>query len=245
MPKMNKRIVEGLAVSQLNDVENYVHDVFRCAAESFPEGMKYLGGRRCTPLEQFREITRALNPTCRFDLLRSDVYLMKYSFSFNGVELSPRYIFLPFVSDGGLIHLRGTQYKITPVLGGKVFNIEKGNIYMPTPRLRMGFNKTPTTCILNGRILNTSSVTSRLHNMKTPERSVLQPILLHYMLAEYGLYTTMKDFFKVDIKFGKGELDKLDPAEWMVYRSRQLPIITRKIETNEVTELRIAIHKDQ
>lgn len=244
MPRMNKDIVNGLAVSQMNYVEEYINDIMRCAAESFPPGMKYVDGRRCTPLEQFKEIIRPLKPTHSFDLQRSDVYLMQYNFTYNGLPLKPHYIFLPFVSDGGLFYLKGTQYSITPVIGGKVFNIENGNIYMPTPRIRMGFGKYPVTCIANNKIINGSCIASRLHNMVRSKRSTLSPTLVHYMLAEYGLYNLMQKF-NLNIQFGKEELDKLDTNEWIIYKSRQLPIITRKVTETEVSDLRIAVKKSE
>ena len=47
-------------------------------------------------------------------MARSDVYLMKFLFSFNGVELPPRYIYLPFVGEAGTMFLGGSRYLVTP-----------------------------------------------------------------------------------------------------------------------------------
>lgn len=246
LPKMNQEVLGGLSTSHLESVEQYLNDVWRCASTSFPKGLEYLGSKRCTPLEQFREITRPLNPNKKFDLLRSDVYLVKHEFRFKGVKLRPFYSFLPFVNEGGLIFLKGTQYRITTVIGGKVFNIERDNIYMPTPRIRMGFMQFTSACFMNERIIHGSVAYSHLHwGLKKTERSNLFPTLLHYILSEHGLEDTLKIYFNLDIKVGETELDDLDFEEWVVFKSRQLPITTRFNSTAEVTNIRIAIPKKQ
>ena len=244
MPRMNKDIINGLAVIQVKEGESYINNIFRCAAESFPPGLKFVDGRRCSPLEQYKELTRILKPSRSFDMTKSDVYMMKYTFTFNGVDLKPRYILLPFVSDGNLFHLKGTLYNITPVIGGKVFNIERGNIFMPTPRIRMGFSQEPIACILNNRVIHSAAVLSKLHNMVKTERSELSPMLLHYILAEFGLTETLLKFFNVTIRLGESELDQLDD-DWMIYRSRQMPLVNKLNSYSPVSELRITIPATQ
>lgn len=246
LPKMDKRVVEGIPYYQLLEAENYIHNTFKCAELGFPHGLKYLGGRRCTPLEQFKEITRPLNPTRVFELTKSDVYLMQYQFSYNGHPLRPQYMFLPFVSIGGLIHFRDTQYKLTPVIGGKVFNIEKGNIYMPNNRIRMGFWQFDVSCIKDNKIINQAGVGSYLfHIEKKTDRSDLCPTLLNYILTEYGLSRTLQEFFGVNIKIGNEELDDLVGTDWVVYKSRQYIPIGKKTNDFSVSKIRIAIPKNQ
>jgi hypothetical protein len=241
MPQMNKSILNGLSVEHVKEAENYIRDVFRCASESFPPGLKFLEGRRCTPLEQFKEITRPPKPSRTFEMPRSDVYLMKYSFSLRGIELRPQYIYLPFLSDGGLMFLKGAQYRVTPVIGGKIFNIERGCIFMPIPRARLGFRQYGVTCIVNNEIIHSICVASYLYNsLRKTERSKLYPTLVHYVLAEYGLQNTIKLMFNFTAKVGEKELDDLRD-NWSVYRSRQLPVSGRRTINDPVTEIRIAI----
>lgn len=246
MPKFNKSIIKGLAVEQMNQVESYINEAFRCAAESFPPGLTYVGGVRCTPMEQFKEITRALKPIKMFELSRSDIYLMRYHFRFNGIDLRPQHIFLPFISDGGLMYLNGTQYQVTPVLSGRVFNVERGNIYMRTPRMPMGFWHHEVSCVLNDKVIHTSAIGSYLFHIEKPtDRSKLEPCILHYNLAEYGLTTTLKKFFGVDAKIGNQELEKLPKNEWMIYSSRQLPPVIKRPGPYEVSTIRIAVPAHQ
>ena len=244
-PVMNTQITEGLSTLQSFSVENYIHHVWKCAAETFPPGLKYLYGSRCTPYEEFKVVTEPTNPIKIFEMGKSDIYLMKYVFSFNGVELKPRYIFLPFLRPGNLWFARDARYMLTPVISGKVFNIENGNIYMPLQKFKMGFFKTPTACMLNEKVIQGSSVCSHLFIIKKPAmRSNLQPTLMHYILAEYGLSATLKLLFNVDAKIGKNELKTLMGKGHTVFSSIRRPPI-RKTLNFELSDIHIAIPDNQ
>ena len=247
MPKLNEEIVTGISVVQTQKIEHYIDWIFKCSAKMYPAGITYIGGRRCTPKETFNEVTRsASNGTTSsrgFEMARSDVYLMRYEFAYNGVLLNPRFIFLPFIGPGGLMFLRDTQYSVTPVLTGKIFNIEKRNIYLPSTRLRMGFWQIDASCIVNNVIINQYAVGSYLYKI-SPEtnRAKLKPLLIHYILAKYGLADTLK-FYGLKGKVGYAELDELDKSDWMVFRSRQVQPRNKSLREFPPSELRIAISK--
>ncbi len=242
LPKFNPDIQNGIAKKQSEYIEQYIHEIFKCIAESFPPGLKYVGGRRCTPMEQYKEITRQLKPKRMFELLRSDFYLMRYNFTFENQEIKPQYLFLPFVSDGGLIFIKGTQYLITPVLGGKVFNIEDQNLYLPIPRARnLLFNNINLTCYKDNKVIHVAGIWAHLYNMAKENRAILKPMLIHYILAQYGLTKTLKTFFKITIVTGKEELDKLSEQGYVVYRSRQLPTGNKRFNDNVYSDIRIAV----
>ena len=251
MPSLNKDIINGIAKKQMEKVEFIVDWIFRCSATGYPPGMKYLGARRCTPKETFAELTKSTsirgsssnNVVRTFDLSRSDVFLEEYRFSFNGVELNPRYINLPFISPGGIMFNRGTQYVITPVITGKDFNVEENNIYLPSTRLRMGFWQINTGCMHNDQEINQTSVGSYLYKLDTKKRSNLKPLLIHYILSKYGLSKAL-EFYGVKFKIGFAELDSLDKSEWHVFKSRQIPIRRRDMNGIPPVELRIAISSD-
>lgn len=242
---LNEDIVNGLASQQLEQVEYYIDWYFRCSAKNYPDGIKYKGGTRCTPKETFLEVTKGAQPTRYFEMSRSDVFLMRYEFEFNNKPLAPRHIFLPFCNTGGIMFLRDTQYAITPVISGKVFNVEQGNIYLPSTRLRMGFWQRNTSCICNNMILNQYAVGSHLYKI-SPEakRSKLNPLLIHYILAKYGLTNTLK-FYNVNAIFGGSELDDLNMDEYLIFKSRQIIPKNKNIRDYPPSQLRIAIKKEE
>lgn len=244
-PRMNHDLCNGLSSIQMGECEDYINQVIRGAAESFPDGLEYVSYRRCTPSEEYREITRPPKPKRSFELSESNVYMVKYKFRYKGVDIRPRFIMLPYITDGGIIHLKGTQYKVSPVLGGRIFNIEKGKVFITTPRTPMAFDRTAVSLILNNVVIQTNVVHSMLYNMLESARSKLSPTLIHYMLSSYGLKGMMKNLFNVKIKVGLQELDKLTGnKDWYVYRSRQLPPLGRAYRGRDVSEIRIAIKKE-
>jgi len=60
-PKMNTVMVRGLAVNRVAKIEEYIENVFKSAAKSFPPGLEYIGYRRCSPIEEYTESTRSRN----------------------------------------------------------------------------------------------------------------------------------------------------------------------------------------
>lgn len=229
-PRMNADLCGGIVNVQTNQIvssgrtaaEEYLHEVWTSASQSFPPGLKYLGCQRCTPFEEFSDITRPMKPYRSFDLNQSDTYLMKFMFSFDGVPLyPPRYIHLPYPRDGDLLFLGGTRYKLTPVIGGRVFNVEVDKVYMPTPRARLIFAKTPVTFVLNNQVRHANAVNSPLYNVSRDDGvKTRDSLLIHYMLAEYGLTETMRRYYGAEVRVGGKELDALvETGEWFVYRS--------------------------
>ena len=41
VPKFNPRIAQGYAISEMNGVEGYIHNVFKEAVKDLPEGLTY------------------------------------------------------------------------------------------------------------------------------------------------------------------------------------------------------------
>ena len=70
-PKINPDIANGLAVKHLKHVEAYVNDIMYSAARDFPKEIKYIGCRRCTPIEEFRETTKVKSNRSVFTLVVS------------------------------------------------------------------------------------------------------------------------------------------------------------------------------
>lgn len=217
LPKINPDIISGISASQTINLDQELHAVFQCAAESFPPGLKYHCSKRCTPEETFAEMTKRVPRT--FELSHSDVYLCKFLFSYNGVMLRPKHIYLPFLDRTDILTLNGTLYQLTPVLGGKVFNVERGNVYLHLPRQRLGFKPFPVSCYRDNKLVNENAVYSLLHNKKgTHKRSNLYPSLVHYILCKYGLTRMFKEQYNADIIITNQE-HRYSSEQYHVYRS--------------------------
>ncbi len=253
-PKMNPDIVKGVAVTQMEGVRAYIDHVWRCAAKSFPPGLEYIRGEVCTPEEEFREIADAPKNGARgkragrgkLELARSDVYLMKYRFSWEGVELPPRYLFLPFVGQAGLMHLRGPRYCVSPVLADLAFSPAKGNgIFTHFTRDKITINRSPFTYICDNRAVSTFVVWSAIHTLANDQskRRGVTSTLAHYLFSKYGLQETFSKFANTQVVVGYEEIDDVTyPQEdWVICRSVGISPSPYKKKHYEPSRVRLAI----
>jgi hypothetical protein len=219
LPTINTEVIAGITSIQTQYMDTYLDDVWKCAEESFPPGLKYISGKRCLPEEVFKEMVRKTPKS--FELLPSDVYLVKYHLSYNGQALKPQYLYLPYVGEAGLLTLNGTLYQLTPVLGGKIFNVERGNIYMHIPRQRLRFKPFPVSFFKDDQIVNERAIYSPLHNKKTAnQKSSLRASLVHYLLCNYGLQELLKVQYNVNALITKEDNIRLD--KYVVFRSKEV-----------------------
>src|SRR5574343_2017768 len=86
-PNMNPVIAKGLAVREINRVEEEIESTFRKIAKQYPSrlNLEFNGGVRCTPEETRQQGLRPRRSINTFELSYSSLYLMKYYFSMNGV----------------------------------------------------------------------------------------------------------------------------------------------------------------
>ena len=225
LPVMNKDICGGLASKHLTESADYINEIWKTVAVDFPEGMKYEGCSMTNPYEEYAEIIRPSKPRHQFEITKSNVYMMKYKFSYNGVPIKNRFIQLLY-SEDDLTKINGSLYKITPVLSGRVFNIERDKIFVPTPRARnVCFLKDIYSYLLNGCERYSDIIYSQQYQMLEASRSRYRPTLVHYMLCEHGLTKALKKYFNLDVIYGAGDMDEYCMSdEWSVFESKKLPI---------------------
>lgn len=208
-PKLNRAVCDGVAVEHMRSIEGYIDRIIRCAEEGFPEGLKYIDYERCTPQEEYNEVTRKRNNRRSFDLSRSDVYMVRYHFSFDGEELFPLFLYLPFVSDGGLIRLRGSLYSISPVLADKAISVGQNSLFIPLTRDKLTFKRLIQHYYVNGKQENTYVIWSTVYHRS--ERSLrnagkptikMESSLAHYLFCKYGLTRTFAQFADAEVVVG-------------------------------------------
>jgi hypothetical protein len=191
-PKVNPAIMRGLACTMIPEAERYIDRVFEGASRSFPPGLEYVGYVRCTPEEEFNEVTRVRNGKRTYDVARSDLYLVKYLFKYKGVDLPPRFLYLPYVLDGGIIHLGGSRFHISPVLKDPVISPAKGSVFVGLLRDKFTFKRLYHSVKINGRTEPLHVVWSSIYrkntdNNKVPATTKAVTCATHYLLGKYGL----------------------------------------------------------
>lgn len=265
MPQFNPLIAEGFAVSQIPMTEKYVDMLFSSIAESFPPGLTYEGGRRCTPREEYLEATRKRNqkPTRKnqkatFDIARSDVYMMQYHFKYNGIDLKPRYMSLPFVSDGGFITIGDSRYTISPVLADRVISVMRKTIFIRLIKTRFNVNRLMHHYVMDDEERSVHVAWSKVYQKKIirdksdPENVTAESTLAHYLFCKMGVSETFRQFAKCTPVFGtSGDItvENYPQAEWHIARTTRnaqngAPTGRRALNYT-ATDLRVAIRKSE
>jgi len=221
-PDLNYDTARGLATSHMKHMETYLDKVFQVASRDFPEGVTYLGCSRCTPEQEYSEATKRRN-TVRglkkrtksiYETARSDLYLMKYKFAFNGKPLPDKLIYLPFVGDAGTIYISGSRFNISPVLSDRVISIDTRSVFVRLIRDKFTFErlnysydtneKREIVQVVHSRIYHTSS-----NNKAKPSVPALTTAV-HYLFCKYGLTETFKNF----LGFEPIVVEKIVRSEW-------------------------------
>lgn len=228
-PKFNTLVVDGLAVPQMRLVESYVDRIMKTAEADFPPSLRYLGCRRCTPQEEYAEVTKRLNNQSTFELARSDLYMVKYFFSFEGEELEPRYMYLPFVGEAGIITIRGSVFSISPVLADKAISVGPDSIFIPLNRDKLTFERQIQHFYTNGERETVYVVWSQIHHLKKNAQKLAnksavrgRTTLPHYLFAKYGVTRTFMEFTNSKVVVGTDEtiIPSLYPPEkWIICSS--------------------------
>lgn len=225
-PKINPVLGEGIAVEHMKHVEEYVDSIFWLNAPSFPPGMKYLGCRKTTPIEEYAESTKKKVSKCVFDVARSDVYLMEYKFSFNDVPLRSKYLFLPFVSKAGTIYLGGSRFVISPILADRVISVGISSVFVRLLKAKITVNQLPHHYIANGQRESQQITWSEIYNKRPMANSVKPTVnakctLTHYLFCKFGVLQTFQKFANCTPIVGTDEINPVNyPQEdWVICQS--------------------------
>lgn len=240
--------MDGLAVKMIPLGEQYIDDVFRSASKSFPQGLEYIGYEVCSPQEEFNEITRLKNNKRIYDLACSNLRLVKYFFKFQGKELPPRYIQLPFVNDGGIIYLGGSCFHISPVLTDKVISPGMSTIFVRLLRDKVNFERCYHSLFINNKLETVQIVWSRIYRKsaeidKMPVTTDAKTSVVHYLLAKYGFKEMFQRFTGFVPVIGTEEINETTypKDKWVICRSSGAKPSTCKDQFYEPTKNKIAV----
>jgi hypothetical protein len=251
-PQVNDEVMNGLACTYMKKAEEYVDEVFRSAAQSFPEGLEYTGYERCTPLEEYEEVTRPRNNKRSYDIAKSDIYLVKYRFSYMGTPLLSRHIFLPYVLDGGILSLGGSKYHITPVLSDKVISPGIDTVFVRLLRDRCIFKRCYHSMVVNGRRETSHVVWSQLYRKlkagkKVAATTKANTSMVHYLFAKLGFTETFKryvGFVPIAID-GAVDLNKYPTSDWVILESSKVKPKTFISEFYTGTNIKLLVPREQ
>lgn len=250
---INETIADGLAIKEMQFVEDYVDDIIRCAEKSFPEGLKYIDWKRLTPIEEYIRATEPRGSRSQFDVARNDVYMIQLNFEWEGEKIV-KPIYLPFVRDGGMIAIRGSSFAISPVLADKGISLGTDSAFVQIPKAKITFKRTRHHFMAGKQRRTPNVVHSWLHNRdRKSARQIGKPAvtmetaLIHYLFAKYGVIETFRHFNGSDIQIGDSETindETHPPDKWVVCSSIQRKPRGLRVRVYSSSDLRVAIRAE-
>lgn len=260
-PKLNPALANGLATSHMPQTEEWIDKVFRTAAKDFPEGLVYAGCQRCTPKEEYREAVRKRNTRrglkkqtkSTYETARSDIYLMKYFFKYNGELLDTRYLYLPFASQAGSITLGGSRFNISPVLSDRVISIPgPSSIFVRLLRDKFTFQRLPYSYKTSADKRETIQVVyGQIYHPSGGKKQVKPAVpahttAAHYLFAKYGVKETFQRFANVEPIVMEGiNRSEWPDDHWVICESMKIPPKCFNRAPYEPTKLVIVVPRDR
>jgi len=251
-PKFNTVVAGGLVAKQMQFVEQYIERIIRCAEPSFPPGFKFIRSIRCTPQEEFQVVTAKRNNRQTYELSRSDVYLMKYMFEFQGEELRPHYLLLPYVSPAGLIQIRGSLFGISPVLADHAVSVGVDSIFIPVNKDKLTFKRLVHHYYADGARETGHVVWSAVYHTSKRKRGASRKTIdartsnVHYLFCKYGLTRTFAEFANADVRVGVDDIndENYPAADWVICTSLQLKPRGVRERFYQASPVRLAIRRE-
>lgn len=226
IPDFNPRIARNLSVEFMEDVENYITRIFQSSQQDYPPDLRFLRIERVDPRTDF-ERSKYKD---KYDITRSDVYMVKVIFEFKGVELPPFYTNLPYVRKGGIITIKGSNYLVSPVMIDEGLSVGPNSIFIHVNKAKITFSRIHYAMRTDGKRFNGHVIYSDIYNGKPPsdvsKKSLrfthrMHSLVAQYLFAMHGLTGAFKEYLNADVKVGFEEINTENyPAdEWIICES--------------------------
>lgn len=263
MPPLNKKLADGLATTEIPKAPAWVKKLFKSIEETFPPGLEW-DMHRCSSREEYREATHRSHKTARnrqrssFDIAESQVYMMRLSFKYKGKQLKNRYLYLPYVSDGGFITISDSRYTISPVAADRVISIMKKAIFARLIKSRFNVNRISQNYNLDDEEVHAHVVWSKIHQKKVnrdrhdPDTIIAESTLAHYLFCKYGIIDAFRRFAGCDVVVGSEEsitTEKYPKSNWIIARTSRIRSVpkptSKRRDVTKSSHVRIAIPREQ
>lgn len=248
VPKFNKTLVDGLAVSELRDGVGYLSNLIHQIEDTFPEG---LGFECCVLADPIREIERSLirGPTNTLKMEPSTTVMVELRLTLNGTYAGSTFQRIPYLKRGGGVVLHSKRWNAVPVMVDRGVNVKNDGIFIYLSRARYVYKPKRHDFQRNGRLMVDNILTARLHQQNDAARrsnitngsdriSGAEPTLLLYPLMECGYIETCSKYFGCEIKVEQGSYESIRskyPYPTAIYSSTNNP--TRYINKAKVRDL--------
>lgn len=257
-PSLNRDIADGLATKHMQHVESRIDSQIRSVARYFPEDLVYVGFRRCTPNEEYRELTRRRTVNnrskCSFNLARTDTYMVAYHFQFKGEDII-RYMRLPFINNEGTMYIAGVRFTVSPVMCDKIISIGVKDVFVKLNLAKVTFQCEPQYYIADNNREMVQLIYSEIYNRtkknkELPKNVLAKTTITHYLLCRYGFTELFKTFGDCNPILGYEEIntENYPESDWVICESVGLRPKSLKLSRGgfyQRTNIRMAVRRDE
>lgn len=211
-PVFTEKVCRGFAYFQLQHATRDVVNWIKTTTEFFPDKLEFVGCKRATPIEQFRETTRLYGSVRSADISRHDYYMIKLYFKYDGHQFPPFSVLMPFAREGNFFVHRDTVYSISSALEDVGYQVTRDAIFIPFKRARYNFLRISHNVMVDGRLTLTHLYYSHIHHeakrnaekktLLKGNRPYIYTTLSHYLFCKWGFAGSIKRFSNVDVTVG-------------------------------------------
>lgn len=215
-PNLNPDTCGGYVRYRSQHFETYLNSIFRVMVSRLPDSITCQPLVRVDPEEEFKYMSQRYERKS-YDFSRTDTYMMKTTFHYNGEKLSDAYIRLPYFNQGDIIYLYGAAYSACPVLTDKSISLKGNTVFVPLTCDRFIFTRESFSYVRNGVRDVGYLLYSPIHHLaKTLSNSKVsqKTTIIHYLLAKFGLTETLTKLRMSGTVFG------IDEEGYSEYRAK-------------------------
>lgn len=225
-PKFNPRLAGNISTEMMQGVEEIIVDSFMSSQKDYPEQLKFAGLTRPTPKEEYN----IAKMNHEFDITKNTIYMVMVHFDYAGEKIGPFPLYLPYCTKGGLMVVGGSNYFLSPALIDPCLSVTSTNIFLSVNKDKLTFAGIPYQFKENGHRRNETVCCSGLYRggkkkgptgYQAPTHK-MRSVLVHYLLAKYGLAYTLGNYFDVgeeDFVIGFDDMNEstFNPNEWTIF----------------------------
>lgn len=232
--RFNPRFAGGFAKHEVAKSVQYIDDIFRCANQSFPEGLLYENPEICTPEKTFNVFMDRAKKNDRkyvYDFARTDVFLAQFNLSYNGTPLAPIYLYLPFTNDAGMMTIRDKAFYIKPVVADPLISVSGDGLFLPLNQTKMTTRARSHYVYRDDRLVQIKILDTTIHHtlrdvQRKDNKEAKQRITTnaHYLFCKEGYKDTFLKYFNATVVAGYRDeitVQNYPKDEWVIYTSME------------------------
>lgn len=187
---INKHIVHSIAAAHMDDIITYMTKFLSGVFKGGANNIKFISISKCGVHETIQQLRNGPANSLKYGVTVSDLVLYKIMVAFNGQPMVPKYIYLPFCREAGLIKISGSTFRLISILSDKSLSPSTNGVFARLFRYKIGIHFKNHTIRRGDSDIVTKVLISDIYRTNTNKGGKLytksKPGPMLYLLAHYG-----------------------------------------------------------